>query len=1194
MLKRIKELVRSVRFGCGEQCRSQAMTLMALAGGLVCATAIFFVFRNAELNRASRDFEHAALDRIYAIQKTLEYDLQALRSLQAFFLGSDEVNKDEFGLFAATLMDDHPSLFSMHWAPLSSDPKGEQHFPIHYSGFRDQTPDEQKIALNKDLTEIAGRMVLKRSSETGCATVAYRISSSEETRNDQLVLVLPVYYRHALLRTTAERQTALQGFIAAVLYLPGIVEEAMVRYVPAGVEVQLIDESDPTHPRSLFHHHSRLNGDVSSSSYRLSSTPRSVRLERAITFAGRSWAIRCTASPEFIAARTTWLPWVVAVFSLALAGVLAAYLVNSSKRNLTLSRLTVLLSENNQRLESEISERKSAEERQRRTLIRLEALNRLQENLLLPAPVEEKLRRITATAAEILGLDFCRIWLARRGDRCEEDCPCAVAEDGKRGCISQETCFHLVASSGRYTHLNGEHSRLPLEHFKASCLAGGSGKKYLTNNAIADPAIRDHEWAKRLGLVSFAAYKLHEAKGNPTGVLAAFAQHPLSNEDDAFLSTLADTASNIILAAAAETAMEAERAKLRAMISGMEEGVVFASARDEIIEVNDFFCRFVNLKPGEILGRKLEEFHSESILERIRPILSQFRSTPNSPPHVIQRSIKGTDLVLRLQPIYCNGRYDGVLLNMIDVSELVLARREAEAANQAKSRFLASMSHEIRNPMTAILGYAELLMDPTLSESSRANYLAVIRRNGEHLLTLINDILDLSKIEAGKFTITLERCNLVALLADVAGVVRPRAEGRGLKLSVEYGGAVPETILTDCARLRQALINLVGNAVKFTERGSVRIVASFLAGWRDGQNAVKIEVIDTGVGIHPDVLPHLFQPFSQGDATVARKFGGTGLGLAISRHIARLLGGDLTATSIWKKGSTFTLIVPTGDLTGVRMLENPAEVEALTLPATQKQTAKVLKGVNILLAEDGPDNRELIRTLLQSAGAQVEAVENGREAVEAAAAKKYDVILMDMNMPVMDGYEATRILRDRGYDRPILALTANAMASDVEQCLAAGCNRHIAKPIDRERLIGTIAAALGKAAPEAVQERATTLTPSSPENMAKEAVISLYADDPDVAGILEDFIARLSEQITDMQRAFSEGRYEELARLAHRLKGAGGSYGYPALTDAGKSLEDAAKAHNQPAIAAALETITTLSVAIEHGYQALVSAGRIK
>ena len=383
---------------------------------------------------------------------------------------------------------------------------------------------------------------------------------------------------------------------------------------------------------------------------------------------------------------------------------------------------------------------------------------------------------------------------------------------------------------------------------------------------------------------------------------------------------------------------------------------------------------------------------------------------------------------------------------------------QAECANRAKSEFLANMSHEIRTPMTSILGYTDLLMDDSLSAADRKTFLATVRRNGEHLLQLINDILDLSKIEAGKMVMDLGPCHLPSTVADVASMMRPRAEQRRSSLEVRYAGPLPETIHTDGDRLRQVIVNLVGNAVKFTENGSIRIGVSFLPQWRSDQSAVSVEVTDTGIGIRQEALPHLFQPFTQAESSTTRKYGGTGLGLAISRQIVTALGGELTVRSAPGEGSTFTVTIPTGDIAGVNLLESPGEVICEDEAGTRwTPDAGVLRGVKILLAEDSVDNQELLRTVLGNVGAEVEVVENGRLAVERAETGAFDVVLMDMNMPEMDGYEATRRLRDRGYQRPILALTANAMSGDCERCLAAGCNAHLAKPIDRKQLIETVA-----------------------------------------------------------------------------------------------------------------------------------------
>jgi ammonium transporter, Amt family len=294
------------------------------------------------------------------------------------------------------------------------------------------------------------------------------------------------------------------------------------------------------------------------------------------------------------------------------------------------------------------------------------------------------------------------------------------------------------------------------------------------------------------------------------------------------------------------------------------------------------------------------------------------------------------------------------------------------------------------------------------------------------------------------------------LLADVASMMRPRAEQRGNTLRVEYTTEMPETIFSDPARLRQTLVNLTGNAVKFTENGCVRLRAAFLPQWRDNQPGVRIEVVDTGIGIREDALARLFQPFTQADSKVSTRYGGTGLGLAISRQIVEMLGGELSVTSEFGHGSTFTLAVPTGDLSHVKMLQRPAEASVESAPRRERTIGKNLLGVRVLLAEDGFDNQRLISTVLRRAGAEVKIAENGRIAVAMAEAEPFDVLLMDMNMPEMDGDEATRLLRSRDYRRPILALTAATMAEDISRSLAAGCDDHLAKPIDLAALIETV------------------------------------------------------------------------------------------------------------------------------------------
>jgi Amt family ammonium transporter len=398
--------------------------------------------------------------------------------------------------------------------------------------------------------------------------------------------------------------------------------------------------------------------------------------------------------------------------------------------------------------------------------------------------------------------------------------------------------------------------------------------------------------------------------------------------------------------------------------------------------------------------------------------------------------------------------------------ELEESRDAALAANRLKSEFLANMSHEIRTPMTAILGFTEEVLEEARrmglsDEITRA--LLTIRRNGEHLLEIINDILDLSKIEADRITIERIRCSPSEILVDVAWLMRQRALEKRLKLEVELEAPVPETIRTDPTRLRQILLNLASNAIKFTEEGGV-ILRARMAGapMRDGTLMI-FEVVDTGIGLTDEQKRQIFEAFSQADSATTRKFGGTGLGLTISRRLARLLGGDIAVESARGRGSTFRVSVAAGSLDGVSMIETRRAARIAHEREKPEATGRVaeLSG-RVLVAEDGSDNQQLLSLILTKAGLDVDVADNGRVAYEkavaaAVAGEPYDVILMDMQMPELDGYRATSLLREGGYEGPIIALTAHAMSGDREKCIEAGCDDYASKPVAKARLLGLVA-----------------------------------------------------------------------------------------------------------------------------------------
>lgn len=390
------------------------------------------------------------------------------------------------------------------------------------------------------------------------------------------------------------------------------------------------------------------------------------------------------------------------------------------------------------------------------------------------------------------------------------------------------------------------------------------------------------------------------------------------------------------------------------------------------------------------------------------------------------------------------------------------AQAAAEPANHAHSQFLANISHEMRTPLTAILGFAEALLEPDLHPAERLAAIHTIRANGEHLLGIMNDILDVSKIEAGKMTCELIRCEPRRLIAEVETLIRPRAVAKGLELSVEYQSAPPETILTDPTRLRQILVNLLSNAVKFTARGRVRLMVA-AARDADGGPLLRFDVIDTGIGITAEQSSALFMPFTQADASTTRQYGGSGLGLSISRQLASMLGGDVVlVTSRIGHGSHFRATVACGSAVESDVPDGPKKTLPAAAGVVGSEDLRLSADCRVLLAEDGADNRRLILHILGKAGASVSQVDNGQAAVDkaraaATAGRPYDCIVMDMQMPVLDGYAASRGLRAAGYRGAIIALTAHAMPGDRQRCLDAGCDEYATKPIDRRQLVQLVA-----------------------------------------------------------------------------------------------------------------------------------------
>ena len=483
----------------------------------------------------------------------------------------------------------------------------------------------------------------------------------------------------------------------------------------------------------------------------------------------------------------------------------------------------------------------------------------------------------------------------------------------------------------------------------------------------------------------------------------------------------------------------------------------------------------------------------------------------------------------------------------------------AEIATKAKSEFLANMSHELRTPMNGIIGMAWLLEDTVLTDDQR-HYVEIVRTSGESLLSVVNDILDFSKIEAGKLSLEHLDFDLSALLDDLSSMMAARAHEKGLALTCTADADVPLHLCGDPGRLRQILLDLAGNAVKFTAAGSVIVRASMHTADAD-RVTLRFTVRDTGIGIPADKVGLLFTMFSQVDSSTSRQFGGTGLGLAICKQLSALMGGEIGVTSDTGHGSEFWFTATFG-----RGANNWKPVRRTEARATVHDALDQLAGrrARILLAEDNITNRKVALSLLQRMGLSADSVEDGAAAIHAAAETPYDIVLMDLQMPGVNGFEATRAIRESAGPNaavPIIAMTSHAMRGDRERCLAAGMNDYISKPVSPQSL----AAVLDRWIPEAV----TVL-------FDKATMMERLADDPDAAReVATSFLDDIPLRLTALTEALTADDAAGARRQAHSIKGASSDVGGDALHDVAAAMEHAAAAGDLDAVRAQMDTLTT-------------------
>jgi len=485
------------------------------------------------------------------------------------------------------------------------------------------------------------------------------------------------------------------------------------------------------------------------------------------------------------------------------------------------------------------------------------------------------------------------------------------------------------------------------------------------------------------------------------------------------------------------------------------------------------------------------------------------------------------------------------------------AREAANFASSMKSDFLANMSHEIRTPMNSIVAVSDLLTETPLNKN-QDEFVQILRREGAHLLKIIDDILDLSKVEAGQFTLENIPFDIRKLIEEIASVIMVRVHEKGLQMVYTVQHEVPVHVIGDPGCLRRILINLLGNAVKFTERGQVAFTVENDPG-EPVPGHLLFSVSDTGIGIPESKLNLIFERFTQADASITRNYGGTGLGLSISRKMLETMGGRMWAESVVGQGSTFYFTLPLGIPDSTAEYPEPAPVE---IPEKHIIRETDLRPLHILLVEDYEINRRIIKAFLSKTPYRIDEAENGVTAVEKFKSGHYDLVLMDMQMPVMDGYTATRIIRacEKEMNRkptPILALTAHAYKDDIQKSLNAGCDGHLSKPIKKTTLLEAL-----------YTVTASTPGPDTPETAPAEHIrISVP---PDYRELVPLFLDEMRNFCRLMQDAAEHNDYDTIRETGHKIKGAGGSYGFQGISDLGASLESAAHNHDIQEIQARL------------------------
>lgn len=679
-------------------------------------------------------------------------------------------------------------------------------------------------------------------------------------------------------------------------------------------------------------------------------------------------------------------------------------------------------------------------------------------------------------------------------------------------------------------------------------------------------------------------YRLRHVSGTYRWVMEqAIPLFSSSGRLEAYVSSCVD----LSLRSSDELQYQHNEARFRAVSEAAPMGIVVTDSNGNCIYSNHRFQDISGLNIDESLGSGwLKRIHPEDF-EGIFTAWAQANKTACSFEHTLRYQRPDGNVSwcsLKAAAINATDTVSGWVTTIEDITEkrkaedeLIAAKQAAESAMHAKSQFLANMSHEIRTPLTAIIGFADALREESKLAPPQQHCLDIILKNGKHLLYIINQILDLAKIDAGAMSIERTACSPIELLEELRLMFAPTAAEKSITLEIDYKWPLPQLITTDPLRFKQILINLVGNAIKFTAEGKVTVAV----GWDTATKQMRCSITDTGIGLTADQVANLFKPFYQANESTTRTFGGTGLGLSISQRLIKALGGTIEVHSEPGKGSTFTFSIQCFEA-DERATLHQTDTKRRPLAPDIGTPIPRLQG-SILFADDALDNRRLVEHLLRKTGVDVTLVENGREAATIALKQPFDLILMDIQMPLVDGLTATRQLRAAGINTPVIAVSAGAMTSEIERALEAGCTLHLSKPFERRAFY------------EILSQYLIPRNEQLSETSASETIHSTIPDDDEeMRELINDFIRGLPERVAALGDVCKQENWSDLAAIAHKLKGSAGMYGFPDLASQASALEQAAKKNDKRVAQRHYKELTLLLPRVLCGAQECSSASSQK